>query len=126
MTIRHNCNSYSILLDVSEPKLSTSDESTKSDYKILSIEWNTGISLKTGCKKQNRRTLTIFPHHSRRKPSQQILEYMGKLTPIKSRSTNTTTFPFTPNKLQGNVTNTINDTSNPIQSKKIRTQTAET
>ncbi|CAG8498507.1 11098_t:CDS:2 [Gigaspora margarita] len=40
--------SYSILLDVSEPKLSTSDESTKSDHKILSIKWNTRISLKTG------------------------------------------------------------------------------
>ncbi|CAG8547895.1 9424_t:CDS:2 [Gigaspora margarita] len=30
--------SYSILLDILEPKLSTSDESTKSDHKILSIE----------------------------------------------------------------------------------------
>ncbi|CAG8624627.1 14331_t:CDS:2 [Gigaspora margarita] len=85
--------SYSILLDVSEPKLSTSDESTKSDHKILSIEWDTGISLKTGYKKW---------------------------------STNTTTFPPTPNKLQGNVTNAINDTSNSTQSMKIRTQTAET
>ncbi|CAG8856592.1 8142_t:CDS:2, partial [Gigaspora margarita] len=33
--------SYSILLDVTEPKLTTADESTKSDHKILSIEWNT-------------------------------------------------------------------------------------
>ncbi|CAG8801465.1 45788_t:CDS:2, partial [Gigaspora margarita] len=39
--------SYSILLDISEPKLLTSNESPKSDHKILSIEWNTGISLKT-------------------------------------------------------------------------------
>ncbi|CAG8688240.1 20080_t:CDS:2 [Gigaspora margarita] len=30
--------SYSILLDISEPKLLTSDESTKSDHKILSIK----------------------------------------------------------------------------------------
>ncbi|CAG8677942.1 6725_t:CDS:2 [Gigaspora margarita] len=52
--------SYSILLNVSEPKLLTSDESTKSDHKILSIEWNTGISLKTGRKKQSKRKIYMY------------------------------------------------------------------
>ncbi|CAG8799793.1 15537_t:CDS:2 [Gigaspora margarita] len=46
--------------------------------------------------------------------------------PIKLGGTNTTTFSLTPNKLQDNVTNVINDTSNSTQSKEIRTQTAET
>ncbi|CAG8704170.1 39944_t:CDS:2 [Gigaspora margarita] len=44
----------------------------------------------------------------------------------QSPRANITTFPLTPNKLRGNVTNVINDTNNPTQSKKIRTQTAET
>ncbi|CAG8588886.1 40510_t:CDS:1, partial [Gigaspora margarita] len=44
--------------------------------------------------------------------------------PIKLRGTNTTTFSLTPSKLQGNVTNASNDTSNPTQSKKIGTQIA--
>ncbi|CAG8722242.1 33873_t:CDS:2 [Gigaspora margarita] len=48
------------------------------------------------------------------------------IDPIKLRGTNTMTFPLTLNKLQDNITNAINDTSNPTQSKKIRTQTAET
>ncbi|CAG8694489.1 30383_t:CDS:2 [Gigaspora margarita] len=52
--------SYLILLDISEPKLSTSDESTKSDHKILSIEWNTRISLKTGRKKQSKRKIYMY------------------------------------------------------------------
>ncbi|CAG8841416.1 33765_t:CDS:2, partial [Gigaspora margarita] len=52
--------SYSILLDVSEPELSTSDESTKSDHKILSIEWNIGISLKMGRKKWSKRKIYMY------------------------------------------------------------------
>ncbi|CAG8750269.1 2547_t:CDS:2 [Gigaspora margarita] len=52
--------SYSILLDVSEPELSTSDESTKSDHKILSIEWNTEISLKMGHKKRSKRKIYMY------------------------------------------------------------------
>lgn len=52
--------SYSILLDISEPKLITTDESTKSDHKILSIEWNTGIYIATGCKKRSKRKIYMY------------------------------------------------------------------
>ncbi|CAG8755118.1 5238_t:CDS:1 [Gigaspora margarita] len=52
--------SYLILLDVTESKLTTADESTKSDHKILSIEWNTGISLKSGRKKCSKKKIYLY------------------------------------------------------------------
>ncbi|CAG8813947.1 42888_t:CDS:1, partial [Gigaspora margarita] len=52
--------SYSILLDVSDSKLLTADELTKNKYKILSIEWNTRISLMTGYKKQSKRKIYMY------------------------------------------------------------------
>ncbi|CAG8775236.1 28644_t:CDS:1 [Gigaspora margarita] len=46
---------------------------------------------------------------------------LQKIQSFKPRSTNNTTLPATLNKLQDNITNTFDNTSNPIQSKKIRT-----
>ncbi|CAG8841606.1 3717_t:CDS:1, partial [Gigaspora margarita] len=65
-------------------------------------------------------TYHLRPHHKyiKQQPTKNP-------EPIKLRGTNTTIFSLTPNKPQVNITNAINDTSNPIQSKKIRIQIAE-
>ncbi|CAG8791484.1 15677_t:CDS:1, partial [Gigaspora margarita] len=60
--------------------------------------------------------LHLRPHH------QYVKRQSTKnLQSFKSRSTNNTTLLATPNKLQDNITNTFDDTSNPTQSKEIRT-----